>query len=193
MLGENRQEAEIVAALRRVMRAIDLRSRALFQEVGLTGPQLLVLRDVARLTGRPVSTVARTVNLSQPTVSGILDRLERRGLVRRDRGEADRRTVIVTITAEGGRILRDAPSLLQDHFWRQLAELEGWEQTQILAILQRLASMMDAEAIDAAPVLATGPLAATAHEPRDAPAETESPSDVPAESNGQREPRESSG
>lgn len=193
MSGEGRQEAEIVTALRRVVRAIDLRSRALFQEIGLTGPQLLVLRDVARLTGRPVSTVARAVNLSQPTVSGILDRLERRGLVRRDRGEADRRTVIVTITADGGRILRGAPSLLQDHFWRQLGELEGWEQTQILAILQRLASMMDAEAIDAAPVLATGPLAAAAEEARDAPAETEKPSDGAAESSDQGEPSESSG
>ena len=55
--------------------------------------------------------------------------------------------------------------------------------------------MMDAEAIDAAPVLATGPLAAAADEPRDAPAEAESPSDsdVPKDSHGRGEPSESSG
>jgi len=156
------QEGEIVAALRRIVRAIDLRSRRLFEESGLTGPQLLVLRAASRLSGSPISVLARAVDLSQPTVSGIVDRLERQGMVRRARGEGDRRTVLVAVTAEGGRTLRDAPSLLQDRFRSELARLEEWEQSQLLATLQRVAAMMDAEGIDAAPVLATGPIDATA-------------------------------
>ena len=156
------QEGEIVAALRRIVRAIDLRSRRLFEESGLTGPQLLVLRAASRLSGSPISVLARAVDLSQPTVSGIVDRLERQGMVRRARGEGDRRTVLVAVTAEGGRTLRDAPSLLQDRFRSELARLEEWEQSQLLATLQRVAAMMDAEEIDAAPGLATGPIDATA-------------------------------
>ena len=60
------------------------------------------------------------------------------------------------MTDEGLAILQTAPSLLQDRFWRELLKLQEWEQTQMLATLQRIASMMDAEEIDADPVLAVG-------------------------------------
>jgi hypothetical protein len=65
----------------------------------------------------------------------------------------------VSVTPKGARALKTAPSLLQDRFRAQLAQLEDWERTQMLALLQRLASMMDAEAIDAAPLLEVGKLA----------------------------------
>jgi len=158
MSASEHHEAEIVSALRRIVRAIDLRSRRLFEQSGLTGPQLLVLRAASRLSAARISALARAVDLSQPTVSGIVDRLERRGMVRRSRGTGDRRTVMVAVTTEGARTLRDAPSLLQDRFRSELARLEEWEQTQLLATLQRVSAMMDAEEIDAAPVLATGPI-----------------------------------
>ena len=47
---------------------------------------------------------------------------------------------------------------LQDQFNRQFTKLDEWEQTMILAALQRVAQMMDAEEIDAAPVLDIGSL-----------------------------------
>ena len=173
MLVNESHEAEIVSALRRIVRAIDLRSRRLFEQSGLTGPQLLVLREASRLSGGSITALARAVELSQPTVSGIIDRLERRGMVRRSRATGDRRTVMVAVTPEGGRALRDAPSLLQDRFRSELARLEEWELTQLLATLQRVAAMMGAEEIDAAPVLATGPIDATEVFGADAPAATE--------------------
>jgi DNA-binding MarR family transcriptional regulator len=151
-------EEQIVVALRRIVRAIDLQSRRMVEACGLTGPQLVVLREVAPLGSASISTLARSVSLSQPTVSGILERLEKRGLVRRERSEQDRRAVFVSLTPEGDRILHEAPSLLQDRFQRELERLEEWERTQMLSILQRLAGMMDAEALDAAPMLETGSL-----------------------------------
>ena len=160
-LVNEQHEAEIVSALRRIVRAIDLRSRRLFEKSGLTGPQLLVLREASRMSGASISSVARAVELSQPTVSGIIDRLERRGFVRRARAAEDRRAVNVVVTPEGGRALRDAPSLLQDGFRSELSRLEEWERTQLLSTLQHVAAMMDAEEIDAAPVLTTGPIDAT--------------------------------
>ncbi len=179
MMSENQDhEAAIVSALRRIVRAIDLRSRRLFEKSGLTGPQLLVLREASRLCAAPISALARVVDLSQPTVSGIIDRLERRGMVRRARSTGDRRAVMVTVTLEGGRTLRSAPSLLQDRFRSELARLEEWERTQLLATLQHVAAMMDAEEIDAAPVLATGPIDAievpSSGEPKDADGAEES-------------------
>lgn len=149
-------EEHIVAALRRLIRAVDLHSRRLAEDHGLTGPQLATLRELARAPAVPASALARAVHLSQATVTGILDRLERHGLVQRARGAADRRTVLVSITALGRERLASAPSLLQDRFREKLSQLRDWERLAMLANLQRIAEMMDAEQIEAAPHLVTG-------------------------------------
>lgn len=154
-------EDEIVAAVRRIVRAIDLHSRTLMQQVGLTGPQLATLRAAQRLGTASTGALARAVQLSQPTVSGILDRLERQELVHRERSESDRRSVVITITAKGERALDAAPSLLQDRFVHELQRLADWEQHQLLSVLQRIASMMAAEELDASPHLETGSLSPT--------------------------------
>jgi len=153
-------EDQVIVALRRITRAIDLHSRGLMQQFGLTAPQLASLQAIERLQPITGGALAKSIHLSQATLTGILTRLEGRGLVSRERSDSDRRTVVVELTDEGRAVLGSAPSLLQDSFRRELLKLHEWEQTQMLATLQRIASMMDAEEIDAAPVLAAG--AATA-------------------------------
>jgi hypothetical protein len=64
--------------------------------------------------------------------------------------------VLIELTAAGEQLAREAPSLLQEHFHRELSRLEEWEQTMILATLQRIASMMDAQHIEVPPVLISG-------------------------------------
>lgn len=149
-------EDQILAALRRIIRAVDLHSRRLVEQTGLTGPQLVTLREAARLGSPSAGSLAKAANLSQATVTGILDRLERRGFIARTRSGADRRSVVVTVTDAGRAMLQSSPSLLQDQFCQQLQQVEAWEQNMILAILQRIAGMMEAEGIEAAPVLITG-------------------------------------
>lgn len=157
-------EEQVIAALRRITRAIDLHSRLLLQKNGLTTPQLAALQSIQRLQPITVGGVARDIYLGQATVTGILGRLEKRRLVSRARGDRDRRSVVVQLTDDGAKMVREAPSLLQDRFHRELAKLQEWEQTMILATLQRIASMMDAEDIDAAPVLLTGVAGAVAED-----------------------------
>ena len=149
-------EDQIIAALRRIIRAVDLHSRWLVERYGLTWPQLAVLREAERLKAVPAGELARAANLSQATVTGILDRLERRELISRTRSGQDRRSVIVTITEAGDAILKTEPSLLQEQFRQRLIELQEWERTMMLGTLQRMAQMMEAEDIEAAPVLVTG-------------------------------------
>jgi DNA-binding MarR family transcriptional regulator len=156
--SDSELEDLIVASIRRVVRAVDLHSRQLVEEHGITAPQLATLAEAKRLGGAAISAIARAVHLSQPTVSGVLDRLEGRGLVRRERSDRDRRSVIVTVTEKGEKLLRESPSLLQDRFREELSRLEGWERYWLLSALQRVAAMMDAEAIQAAPVLEAGPI-----------------------------------
>jgi DNA-binding MarR family transcriptional regulator len=144
-------EDEVIIALRRITRAIDLHSRGLLHECGMTVPQLAALRAAGRLQPVAISMLARAIHVSQATLTGILDRLERRGLVRRVRSGTDRRSIVVELTTEGMELLQSAPSLLQERFRRKLSELQEWERTQMLSTLQRIASMMEAEEIVTAP------------------------------------------
>jgi DNA-binding MarR family transcriptional regulator len=146
-------ESQIVASIRRIMRAVELHSRHLADEFGLTGPQLSVLQTASRLAAPTPGAIAREVRLSPATVTGIVSRLERHALLSRSRSDTDRRTVRVELTRAGTEMLERAPSLLQDRFREQLQELEGWERSMILSVLERLATMMDAEGLDAAPHL----------------------------------------
>lgn len=151
-------EDQIVAAIRRIIRAIDLQSRRLVENHKLTGPQLATLREAHKHGDVTISALARAVHLSQPTVSGILNRLERHELVSRTRSVGDRRSVLVRVTDKGQAILEQAPSLLQERFRSELERLEEWERHGILSALMRIATMMDAEGIDAAPILELGPV-----------------------------------
>jgi len=95
-------------------------------------------------------------------MTGILDRLEKRGLVTRTRDKNDRRRVTVSVTDRGQAVLDDAPSPLQDRFHSEIAKLEEWEQTLMLSTLQRIATMMQAEGIEASPLLTTEATVSTA-------------------------------
>jgi DNA-binding MarR family transcriptional regulator len=149
---------EILRSLRRIVRAIDLHSRVLAQSHGLTGPQALILKELTRLEDATVGQLAQKVSLSPATVTDIVSRLESRGFVTRTRSEQDKRRVLVKPTTTALEVLQSGPSLLQESFVAELETLAEWERTLILSSLQRIASMMSAETIPAAPVLAAGPL-----------------------------------
>ena len=150
----------ILIALRRIIRAIDLHSRRLAQRDGLTVPQLVVLQELRQNGEMPGSRLAKAVSLSQATMTGILSRLEGRGLISRRRSRSDRRRVPVRLTDAGIALVDSAPPLLQESFCAELEKLAEWEQTQILSNLQRLVAMMEAENVDASPLLTTDELSA---------------------------------
>ncbi|HXV62104.1 MAG TPA: MarR family transcriptional regulator [Vicinamibacteria bacterium] len=158
---------EIIAALRRIIRAVDRHSKFLAQRYGLTGPQLVVLQFIEQHGPQTTSQLARGVSLGQATLSDILERLERKNLIERRRSKADKRRVINELTAAGRDALEKAPPLLQERFVKELQRLADWEQTQILSTLQRVAEMMRAQDIEASPVLVSGPVGVSAEETAD--------------------------
>ena len=151
-----RKEEELLVALRRVIRAVDLRSKQLSKHVGLTGPQLLVMQNIQERPGIMVREIADSINLSPATITNILDRLEARDLATRIRSTQDKRKVGVFLTERGKAAVVDAPRPLQEHFVERFSQLKEWEQSQMVATVQRIASMMDAEDIDASPFLELG-------------------------------------
>ncbi|NIB40655.1 MarR family transcriptional regulator [Pseudomaricurvus alkylphenolicus] len=149
---------EVLVSLRRVIRATDLHSKHLAKTTGLTAPQILLLqaiRDKAQVT---IGELANEISLSQATVTNILDRLEKRELVYRERSTEDKRKVHAYLTDKATEMLKDSPIPLQEHFTRQFSDLQDWEQMMIISSLQRVALMMDAQHIDASPVLDVGTL-----------------------------------
>src|SRR3546814_2908995 len=102
------------------------------------------------------SDLASAVQFSQATVTNLVDRLEQRGFVARSRRERDRRQVWVSITAEGRAALSSAPDMMQDRFQSRFDNLPDWEQAMIVAMLERLTGLLNADGIDAAPVIDAG-------------------------------------
>ncbi|PID74163.1 MAG: transcriptional regulator [Desulfobacterales bacterium] len=149
---------QVLIAIRRMTQAIDLHSRCLTKKCGLTTPQLIVLKEISRRSETSVSQLAKAISLSQSTVTGILTRLENRGLVIRRRSTADKRRVLVRISDGCARFLQSAPPPLQEQFFHSFQTLEDWEQMMILSALQRIVSLMDADNLKVAPILTTGPI-----------------------------------
>jgi DNA-binding MarR family transcriptional regulator len=147
---------EVLVALRRVIRATDLHSKHLAKTTGLTAPQILLMQTIRARGEVTIGELANKMSLSQATVTTILDRLEKRELVYRERSKEDKRKVHAYLTDAALLVLQDAPTPLQEHFTRQFGDLQEWEQTMIISSLQRVAQMMDAQHIDASPVLDIG-------------------------------------
>lgn len=148
-MGDSRQSRseEVLATLRQIIRALDLHSKQLSKNVGLTGPQLVVLRAIGDNPDLAVGQIARRVSLSQATVTSIIDRLESKQLAQRLRSREDKRRVTLHITAPGRQILDANPSFFQEQFVRRFEQLADWEKTQILYSLERLADMLNAPAL----------------------------------------------
>ena len=153
----NRSNTALVA-IRRILRVTELNARELARTSELTASQLLVLQHLADNGASLPSAIARTVNLKQATVTVLVNRLEDAGLVTRRKDTEDRRRVWVELTEAGIAAREKSPDLLQDRFEQGFTRLEKWEQAMIIAALERVASLLDAGEIDAAPVLDVGNL-----------------------------------
>lgn len=149
----------VLVALRQILKATDRQAKLLAQDTGLTTPHFITLQTIGNAP-RPISAgeLARELNLKQATTTAILNRLQARGLVTRQRDESDKRRVFVSVTEAGQTLLNATPSPIQNLLEARFARLENWERMQIVATLQRLASLMDASGFDAAPLLEYGSL-----------------------------------
>lgn len=137
----------LLKAIRKISRAVDLQSRRIDRVVGLTLPQLVVLgcvRDLGEVTSRAISEEA---DLSPPTVVGILDKLEAKGLVERYRSRIDRRIVHTRLTDKGVATLAAAPSPLGHAFEQAFLKLPDDTRENTLGALRRVGALalVDAE------------------------------------------------
>lgn len=136
------EAASIVKSVRRIVRAVDLRSKEVSRAVGLTIPQLVTLRAIEALGDVTVNALSAYVDLSAATVVTILANLEERGLVDRVRSRIDRRVVFTRLTPRGRRILRIAPPLLHDRFLEGFRRVGRRRQRELAAAFGEIADLL---------------------------------------------------
>jgi len=153
-----RYDLRILRALRRIIHGVDLYSKHLSATHQITAPQLICLLTVVNHGPLTAAAIGRDVHLSPSTIVGILDRLEEKGLVLRERSREDRRNVRVSATPAATQLIAQAPSPLQNRLAGALMSLPELEQATIALSLERIVALMEAPDIDVSPILATGPI-----------------------------------
>ena len=136
-------DTRILKSIRRIIRSVEVYSKKLSSRHKITGPQLVCLLTIAEQEPITASRVARAVHLSPSTVVGVLDRLEEKDLIRRQRDQQDRRKVYLYLTEHGREVALSAPSPLQDQLAHALDQLSELEQSTIALALDRMVGLME--------------------------------------------------
>ncbi|EYF01543.1 MarR family winged helix-turn-helix transcriptional regulator [Chondromyces apiculatus] len=117
-------------------------SRRLTKEMagsyGLTGPQLTILKLLESFPDLSLSTLSERIRAQNSTVTGIVDRMEREGLVRRERSRSDRRVVLLRLSEKGGRLAREIQVEPMEIFRQALSEMSTNDLQDLLRILMKL-------------------------------------------------------
>ena len=147
---------DALVLLRQIIRSTDMQEKEISRSTGLTLPQLMTMQTL-RLSA-PITTgeLAKEISLTQATVTSILDRLEKKDLIQRERGTDDKRKVWISLTPQGVELMKGAPTTQQDLFTRRFDDMQSWEQSMVVSALERVAFMLDAQHLDAAPMLDIG-------------------------------------
>ncbi len=135
--------AEIMQGLRRIFRAVHEYSHDVQETFGITGPQLWALRAVRSHGPFSLGDLAGRMCLHPSTVSGVIDRLERKRLVTRERRDADRRVLDLRVTAAGEALLARAPEPAQGQLLHGLSGMRPAEVRAIRESIDHLVQIME--------------------------------------------------
>lgn len=149
---------DALIALRQIQRRTEQASKKLAAQAGLTPSQLLVMQILSERGEISVGEISNLTQLKHATITSLVDKLVARGVATRRRCEEDRRRVWLKLLPEGETMITSAPDLLQQTFQTRFESLPDWHQSMLVSSLERIAALLDAEDLDAAPVLDIGAL-----------------------------------
>ncbi|MCK8603390.1 MarR family winged helix-turn-helix transcriptional regulator [Desulfoferrobacter suflitae] len=133
---------QIAKRLRQIMHEVDRYSKYLQENYQITIPQLVCLREIHDNGPISLGALSKIVYVNSSTVTGIVDRLEKRGLVRRTRVSKDRRQIHAEITDKGQKFIAVAPAPLEERFADRLKKLEKDEIKALLFAVEKLVAML---------------------------------------------------
>jgi DNA-binding MarR family transcriptional regulator len=148
-LIEPADAADVVRTLRRLFRALHEYSKAVFAKSGLSGPQVWALSLLAARPRLSAGELAEDMFVHPSTLTGIVDRLVRKGLVSRAVDKEDKRGVRLAVTRSGLRLLKRTPPPVQVGLTRALAALPPRRLRELRRSLERIARETEADRVKA--------------------------------------------
>ena len=132
------EQPNIFVSYLRVTQHMSQQFRSHFGRLDLTFPQALVLTVLGEDGPVPISALAERTGSANSTVSGIVDRLEKLDLARRERSEADRRVIYVTATDKYKELRRKAETNVSGYFSSLMDSMEPGDRELVFSALEKL-------------------------------------------------------
>ena len=142
------QIKEIVYLIRRLMQAGSLYTKELNKEYQVSAPQLSCLLALYENGPLPLTHIGRLIMVKSGTITGIIDRLEQKGLVQRTRNSPDRRIITIELTDTGKMLAQNAPPPIQQKIVVGLKKLPPQKKETIVDSLNVLVHMLDAQDLE---------------------------------------------
>jgi DNA-binding MarR family transcriptional regulator len=140
-------ETEIFSCLRKIINAADIYSSRLKDKTGLNASQLSCLLVLKRSGAMPLSKLSRQVLLSPSMITSIVDQLEKKELVVRNRKSTDRRVILIELTGKGEEAVNKAPPPFQQQLMKGLKYLKEEEKKTLHSSLSTLFSVIVSEVL----------------------------------------------
>lgn len=115
------------------------------REHGLTGPQISALKILEAMGDLSLTELSEKMSARNSTLTGIVDRMERDGLVVRERSQSDRRVVLIRSTEKGQALAASVPVSAMEVFGVALRSLEENDRRELRRILSTLAERVRVE------------------------------------------------
>jgi MarR family transcriptional regulator, organic hydroperoxide resistance regulator len=119
-------------------------TKELARRANLTGPQLTVVKLLETIGDLSLSELSDRIRAQNSTVTGIVDRMEREGLVQRVRSTEDRRVIRIRLTAKGAKLAAEVPVEPMEILRGALGGLSGVETRELLRLMTKVAKRVTA-------------------------------------------------
>jgi len=140
---------ETMQSLRRIFKTVQDYSQEVYKKFGVTGPQLWALKTISENGSLSLGELSKKMYLHPSTVTGVVDRLEKKGYVVRNRVEKDRRVIKVQLTPKGEGLVGKAPNPVQGKMIYGLRKLKKDELNFIYDSIRKLVEVIKAQNVKA--------------------------------------------
>ena len=150
---------DILIQIRQIIRSINLESKRIEKEYGISIPQLLCLnflngKESFQATHKEIKDFLK---LNASTVTGLIGRLEKKGYIARLPKMTDKRIGMITITAGGVDLLERTPEPLHKQLSQKLKALSPEKLTKLQESFETIIDFLNIEEVDAAPIITAEP------------------------------------
>lgn len=154
----SRKYSEIMISVRKIVRAINLESKRVEKNFGISIPQLLTLKYLKEKPDYKTTmrSLREFLSLNASTVSGIVSRLEAKGFVARLPDPADKRSTPIVLTSKGDDLIKKTNVSLHEKISKNLEALNDDEYGAIVGSFQTIINFLNIEDLDASPIITGG-------------------------------------